>query len=249
MWKLALTTLLIAFFTTSCGEENANVDDSQKTPATRTEIASAPNKICPLLLGDVIPDLQLKSVFGDDVKLSSLMKGKKTALVFYRGGWCFYCNMHLGKLHEIEKKLLNMGWQIIAISSDLPKFAKETKNKHEMNYTLLSDATLQGARKFGLAYTVDPTILNNLKSNGIDLEEHTGADHHLLPVPAVFLVNPDMQIIFEYVNPNHKERLDPRLILSAASVYNGNMKEENKIAPQNPNAAKQKKPNRPANQN
>ncbi len=41
----------------------------------------------------------------------------------------------------------------------------------------------------------------------------------LLPVPAVFLVNTDGIIQFQYVNPNYTVRLKKEVILAAAKVF------------------------------
>ena len=51
---------------------------------------------------------------------------------------------------------------------------------------------------------------------GIDLEEASGYDHHLLPVPAVFVIDPEGVIDFQYVNPDYRARLDPNVLLAAA---------------------------------
>jgi peroxiredoxin len=44
----------------------------------------------------------LKSVENTDVDLTELISKKKNSLVFYRGGWCPFCNAHLAALAEAE---------------------------------------------------------------------------------------------------------------------------------------------------
>jgi len=56
--------------------------------------------ISPLLVGESIPDAMLLDYKGNQVALNSIIKNKPTVLVFYRGGWCPYCNMQLGGLQE-----------------------------------------------------------------------------------------------------------------------------------------------------
>ena len=51
---------------------------------------------------------------------------------------------------------------------------------------------------------------------GIDIEDASGDDHHILPVPAVFIVDTDGIIRFDYVNPDYKIRIDPEELLEAA---------------------------------
>lgn len=48
--------------------------------------------VTPLKRGEAIPSLDVKSIAGEAVPLGSLLKEKPTVLIFYRGGWCPYCN-------------------------------------------------------------------------------------------------------------------------------------------------------------
>lgn len=74
------------------------------------------------------------------------------------------------------------------------------------------------SKSFGVAYAVDEATLNALAQHGVDIEAASGAGHHLLPVPAVFLVAGSGMIQFEYVNPDYSVRAHPDLILTAAKV-------------------------------
>jgi peroxiredoxin len=77
---------------------------------------------------------------------------------------------------------------------------------------------MEGARAFGVAYQVDALTLAALTKYGVNLEEASGEKHHLLPVPAVFVVGKSGVIQFEYVNPDYKVRLHPDLLLTAARI-------------------------------
>ncbi len=74
------------------------------------------------------------------------------------------------------------------------------------------------AKAFRVAYKVDEATLKQLRGYGIDLEEASGEKHHLLPVPAVFLVGTNGLIQFEYVNPDYKVRIHPELLVAAARL-------------------------------
>jgi hypothetical protein len=50
----------------------------------------------------------------------------------------------------------------------------------------------------------------------MDIEEFSGRDHHLLPVPAVFIVDTEATIRFTYVNPDYRIRLNSNVLLTAA---------------------------------
>jgi peroxiredoxin len=63
---------------------------------------------------------------------------------------------------------------------------------------------------------VDAKTYEKLQGYGIDLEEASGQEHHLLPVPAVFIIDREAHIRFRYFNPEYKERLSGEALLKAA---------------------------------
>ena len=112
-----------------------------------------------------------------------------------------------------------MGFQIIAISPDKPEKLRATADEGQIGYRLVSDSKMECARAFGLAWKVSDKTFSRYQGYGIDLEQASGENHHLLPVPAVFLVDASGSILFQYVNPDHRVRLDSDLVLAAATVF------------------------------
>jgi peroxiredoxin len=49
----------------------------------------------------------------------------------------------MGQLEEIETKLEVDGYQVLAISPDLPNNLKVSVGKHHLTYTLLSDSRMR----------------------------------------------------------------------------------------------------------
>jgi peroxiredoxin len=172
------------------------------------EIPLSSNDISPLLIGEKIPDTQLVSAQGNQVSMHELMKRKATVLIFYRGGWCPYCNPHLAELQEIENEIIKLGYQIIAISPDSPENLKASFEKSKLNYQLLSDADMNFAQALGLAFTVPEAAKERLsKASG-------GKNPGMLPVPSVFVVSQEAEILFEYINPDYKKRIKAELLLA-----------------------------------
>jgi peroxiredoxin len=122
----------------------------------------------------------------------------------------------LVQLREIEPELKGLGVQLLAISPDRPSKVRETLDKHKMGFTLLSDSEMIAARAFRVAYKLDDQTLQELRKYNIDVEDASGQQHHMLPVPAQFLVATNGVIQFEYVNPDYRVRIDPDLLLSTA---------------------------------
>ncbi len=189
--------------------------------ATTSIVANAQNAvpksatdIAPLLIGEKIPNSILKSSEDKAVNVSDLIKKKKTVLVFYRGGWCPYCNLHLSALAEAEKQILDLGYQVVAISPDAPENLKITEEKDKVKYTLLSDSKGELIKAFGIAFEAP----ENYKSV---INVHSkGANTNFLPVPSVFVVNTDGDILFEYVSPDFKHRITAELLVSVLKNLN-----------------------------
>lgn len=173
--------------------------------------------VTPLLIGETIPDITLQNHQGESVNLHDT-SSENSLFVFYRGGWCPFCSTELADLAAIEDSLYSMGFNIIAISPDRPEFLRMSMNDVEMNYTLLSDSMMEASNAFGIAFRLDDETFQRYKQNGLDLEERSGQDHHLLPAPAVFLSNGDGVIEFQYVNPDYRQRIDKDVLMAAANA-------------------------------
>ncbi len=170
----------------------------------------------PLVTGQSIPDPALRTEEGAAVKLSEALDGRPSVLIFYRGGWCPYCTKHLSALASIEAELLEAGYRIFAISPDQPSVIRETPDRENLKYTLLSDSSAAAAKAFGLVFQVPGELVSKYKNEyQIDLEAASGMDHHQLPHPAVFIVDAAGVIQFVHVDENYRERLEPEKILEA----------------------------------
>lgn len=176
----------------------------------QNDLPKVATEIAPLLIGEKIPNFILKSVENTAVNLTELISKKRTVLVFYRGGWCPYCNAHLAALGEAEKQLLDLGYQIIAISPDAPKSLRVTDDQQKLNYVLLSDSTGELSRAVGIAFQAP----ENYKT--IITKDSDGVNNSFLPVPAVFILNTNAEIEFEHITPNFKNRISNDLLIAAA---------------------------------
>jgi peroxiredoxin len=180
----------------------------------QNDLPKLATEIAPLLIGEKIPNVTLTSVENTDVNVTELISKKRTVLVFYRGGWCPYCNAHLAALGEAEKELLDLGYQIIAISPDAPKSLKVTDDKEKLNYLLLSDSTGELSRAVGIAFQA-PENYKAIITKGSE-----GVNSSFLPVPAVFILNTNAEIEFEHITPNFKNRISNDLLIAVAKSLN-----------------------------
>lgn len=185
----------------------------------RAELAPSPAEAKPLPVGAKVPAAMVQTVDGADLDLAAVVAQKPTLLIFYRGGWCPYCNRHLAALGEIEPELLKLGYQIIALSPDGAAGLKTVAEKNHLNYRLLSDQAMQAASAFGLAFRVEAKTVTAYTGYGITLATVPGEPAaRWLPVPAVYLIGRDGLVKYVHTNPDYKVRLSAEQVMTAAQA-------------------------------
>lgn len=179
------------------------------------EVPDDPAQVVPVQVGHRAPAFVAKEVTGEDYAFEPSVLKKPALLIFYRGGWCPYCNAHLHDLQSVEPKIRRMGYEVLFLSTDRPGLLYESL-KEKVSYHILSDAQMSAARAFGVAYRLDATTLQRMHDYGIDLEATQGTKNHELPVPSVFIVDRQGVVRFRHFNPDFKVRLDAQSVLKAA---------------------------------
>jgi peroxiredoxin len=171
----------------------------------------------PIRVGYALPRLVLRTPQGRRFQVRGDTGRVPLLLISYRGGWCPYCNRHLADLQNAEQEFTRLGIRILAISPDRPEELQRTHQRHGMAYQLLSDSSMVGARRLGLAFQVDDkTFKHYRKDYGIDLEKSSGERHHQLPVPAAILVDRRGIVRFVHADPDYRHRIDMRTLLDRA---------------------------------
>lgn len=121
-------------------------------------------------------------------------------------------------MQEIEQDLINLGYQLFAVSPDIVDQLQATVDKNELKYRLLSDRGMAASQAFGIAFRDEEIVRRYRENYRLDLEVYAGDDHHMLPVPAVFVLDTDGRIAFHYVNPDFTVRLPETVLLEAAKA-------------------------------
>lgn len=171
------------------------------------QVASAPEDVSPLLIGEKIPTLNLHDSKGVSVSTETIFN-KKTVLIVYRGGWCPYCNAQLADMQSIEKDIIELGFQVVAVSPDSPESIKETEGKDKLGYQLFSDSDGTFIKSLGIAFKAPE------KYSGMLGKFSGGKNNSILPVPTVYVVNEKKEIQFLFINPDYKTRLKGNLLLA-----------------------------------
>ena len=165
--------------------------------------------ISPILIGETLPNANFQNPKGEYIQLKALLEEKPTVLVFYRGGWCPYCNVQLSGLVEIEEDVLELGYQIVAISPDDYKNLQSTIENNSTKYKLLSDPNGKFIKEIGIAFKTSSSLKEYITGKG-----QKGETSPVMPAPTVMIVDKKGVIKFEYINPNYKERISGEMLLS-----------------------------------
>lgn len=184
---------------------------------TVADIPENAKDVVPLSVGSPAPTFTVRTTEGALRTFSAGTYQKPTVILFYRGGWCPYCNQQLSDLRLVEPKLRAQGFEIVFLSTDRPDLLYSSLQAADIHYTLLSDSQLEAARAFRIAYRVDDATLAKMRDYGIDLEVTTGTKQHELPVPSVFIVDRSGTIRYVYSNADYTVRLGADALWAAAS--------------------------------
>jgi peroxiredoxin len=180
------------------------------------DIPGDPAQVRPLPVGSRAPAFSAQTKEGVVRSFSPDGYQKPTVVIFYRGGWCPYCNTQLSDLRLVEPKLRQRGFEIVFLSTDRPAILYSSLKAEHIHYTLLSDSRLEAAKAFHIAFHLDDAAIAKMKGFGVDLDSTTGEPLHELPVPSVFIIDRTGTIRYVYSNPDFKVRLGADALWAAA---------------------------------
>lgn len=165
-----------------------------------------------LKVGDKAPNFTLKNALGKKVKLSALLKKGNVVLTWYRGGWCPYCNRALQSWQEALPELKAQGAIFIALTPELPDYSLSTKEKHHLQFEVLTDLNNEVARSYGLVFTLDEATATRYEQ-GFGLSAYNGNHLNQLPMPATYIIDQKGVIQYAFVNPDYTQRANPEEVI------------------------------------
>lgn len=167
-----------------------------------------------LPVGDVAPDFEVMNYQGAVVKLSEEIKKGPLVLIFYRGGWCFYCNRQLKSFQEALPDIEALGARLIAVSVDQKAKVGESVMQEGWGFEVIPNPQADLLELYNVVYHVpDETEDLYREKYQINLEAASGRGDHLIAVPATFVIDQKGFIIFAYVNEDYKIRTQPNEVL------------------------------------
>jgi len=169
-----------------------------------------------LKVGSKAPSLTLDSVTGGQESLADLYAKGPTFVIFYRGGWCPFCNLQMHNLSLAKADFDKIGVKLVAISVDLPTEEAKMQAKHGVPFPMLSDPKLKAHQVFHVVHVAPEPEQKALAGFGIDLTAYSGESHKSFAVPSIFLVDKQGVIRFVHVDEDYKTRPTIKQMLAVA---------------------------------
>lgn len=166
-----------------------------------------------LKVGALLPGVTLPDASGRVVSLRDLNRQGPLVIVFYRGGWCPYCNLELREWQRLLPELRQTGTQLVAISPQSPDNSLSTAEKNELAFPVLSDSALTAANAFGVAFNMPAELIALYARNGNDLPTVNANGQWVLPIPATYLVGDDGHVVYAHVEADYRQRAEPAELL------------------------------------
>lgn len=166
-------------------------------------------------VGERPADFTVQSHLGQPVSLKSLLEeDAPLLLIFYRGGWCPYCNVQIRQLSEAWPEFKKRGVTPVLISVDKPDAGALAKATYEIPFPVLSDPELKAHEAFGVVETLDDATLAKYREYGIVLEDWSGQDHHKFAAPGIFLLDKSGTIQWAHVARDYRTRPSVQQLLA-----------------------------------
>ena len=101
-------------------------------------------------VGDWLDPFTLDDATGAPVSLEQLVESGPAVIVFYRGGWCPYCNLALRTYQrDLVPQMEGFDARMVAISPT-PDESLSTAEKADLSFTVLSDPGSRLAGQIGI---------------------------------------------------------------------------------------------------
>jgi peroxiredoxin len=227
MFLLAVTTTNVLAVATNDNltEKTTNIK-TQKirttwTDADRAIMKAADEKLAidmpapGLTAGNKAPNFKLTNAFGKTIELQQELAKGPVVLIFYRGAWCPYCNLHLQALKSQQTEFAKYDAQVIAISPQLPDKSAAQVKKEGFPFEVLSDSSAKVMKDYKLYFELPTDLMRVYKEHGLDIEDFNGQGRNGLPTPGAFVIDKKGIIRTMQAEVDYKTRMSPEDIISA----------------------------------
>jgi peroxiredoxin len=159
--------------------------------------------------GALAPEFRLRDADGKAISSCDLLNSGPVLIVFYRGGWCPYCNLDLRAIQAVARELRSSGVSIVAVSQQSAHESRATERRMDLSFPSLVDHGGKLARAFGLRWKLSRDLRAAEMESGLDLAVVNGESSWTLPMPARYLISPEGIVEYADISADYSRRGDP----------------------------------------
>ncbi|MEO1091552.1 MAG: peroxiredoxin-like family protein [Pseudomonadota bacterium] len=166
-------------------------------------------------VGEVFPDFALADADGRLHASEALLDRGPLVVAFFRGGFCPFCRATLVAYDRLVEPVADLGGTIVGILPERTEVLAETRATCGVRMPLLSDERGALARMVDVQFPMPAELVALYEQLGTNLADRNAGAGWTLPVPAVFLVAPDGNVIASFADADSTRRAEPEAVLDA----------------------------------
>ncbi len=171
--------------------------------------------------GDAVADFAIKTFEGVPTSFNELLEDAPLLVIFYRGGWCPYCNFQVRELTVGYNDFKARGVLPVLISVDRVGGAEEVQKTYEIPFPVLSDPQLAALTEFNVRHEIGEEGYAMMQGHGVDLEDWAGQQHHVIAKSSAFIIDQAGIVKWSHVSDDYKVRPSNKQLLSAIDKLRG----------------------------
>tara|TARA_B100000780_G_C21114151_1_gene450557 strand:+ start:725 stop:1435 length:711 start_codon:yes stop_codon:yes gene_type:complete len=165
-------------------------------------------------VGEKAPNFTLTNQLGETVSLYDELKNGPVVLIWYRGGWCPYCNITLHYMQERLPDFKAEGASLLALTPELPDQSLNTSEKHDLQFNVLSDVGNQIGKDYGVVFKLTPEVAEIYEAS-FGMHNYNGDESDELPLAATYVIDQDGFIQYAFLDADYRNRAEPDDIIEA----------------------------------
>lgn len=196
-------------------DEPTSGDDLRRIASEMIEDLRTSGAVPGIGIGERAPSFTLPNAVGKPVSLDDRLAEGPVVVVFYRGAWCPYCDLHLRALQESLDAIEARGASVVAISPQTPDDSLPLAERLLLGFDVLSDLDQAVSVAWRLQFELPDALRDVYRTMGMALDDHNADGSWHLPVPATFVLDHTGVVRARHVDPNYRERMAPADIVAA----------------------------------
>jgi peroxiredoxin len=166
--------------------------------------------------GTTMPDADLLDAHGRPTTLAAARAGDPAVVIFYRGGWCPYCNIALRAYEaELLPWLRSRGIELIAVSPQKPDGSLSIQETNNLTFTGVSDPGNQLGKRLGILTEPTADAQAAQRGLGLDLTEVNADETATLPMPTTVVIDAAGIVRWIDVHADYTTRSETHEIIEA----------------------------------